>query len=189
MKKGIISLIILAVIFFAWNYLMHDTKSEETFENISVTKNTVSTKEMFDLCIKMLDGYYNGLENRSTQTCLILFGILGWLLTSETARNSLTKDKAIFWAAIIILSIFMILFYININHFYGKFIRIQELTDKLEYMNKDYYTRYRMPDSVCGIPPKLTYIIPVIVFYVSIVLLLLQLRFGIFSSLFKNKTP
>ena len=50
-------------------------------------------KERFDLCIAMLKAYYDALEGRAGAFTGFLVVVIGWLITSEGARQGIAKER------------------------------------------------------------------------------------------------
>ena len=138
-----------------------------------------STKEKFDLGIGMLKGYYDGLETRVERTTVLLVGVVGWLITSQTARTSLAQSSILFWSAVFGITVFSIYSTMNISHFLKRFWEIQQRVEDLKYVDPRYFSRYQMPKRLYGFPIKLIYLMPVLAIYALILLLLIGIRFSI----------
>jgi hypothetical protein len=143
---------------------------------------TATIKEKFDLGVGMLKGYYDGLEARAERTAVLLVGVVGWLITSQTARDSLAKNRPLFVGAVLSLTVFLIMSWANISHFLKRFREIQSAVEDLGYVDAKYFTRYRMPRSIRGIPVLYIYMMPALILYVFIVLLLFHIRFNVFTG-------
>jgi hypothetical protein len=142
-------------------------------------KQTATTKERFDLGISMLKGYYDGLETRAERTAVLLVGVVGWLITSQTARDSLAKNSTLFFGAVLSLTVFIAMAWVNLSHFLKRFREIQSEVEALEYVDAKYFTRYRMPAKLHGIPVLYIYLMPILILYIFIVLLLFHIRFNL----------
>jgi hypothetical protein len=138
---------------------------------------TATTKEKFDLGIGMLKGYYDGLETRAERTAVLLVGVVGWLITSQTARDALAKNRPLFFGAVLGLTIFLVMSWANISHFLKRFREIQAEVEVLGYVDVKYFTRYRMPEKIHRIPILYIYIMPILLLYLLILLLLFHIRF------------
>jgi hypothetical protein len=138
---------------------------------------TATKKEKFDLGIEMIKGYYDGLETRAERTAVLLVAVVGWLITSGDARDALLNYWPLFWGAIFSLTVFLIYYFLNISHFIKRFRQIQSQVEKLNYVDPKYFTRYRMPKTLHGIPPLGIYMIPIVVLYLVIVLLMVYVRY------------
>lgn len=143
---------------------------------------TAAIKEKFDLGVGMLKGYYDGLETRAERTAVLLVGVVGWLITSQTARDSLAKNRPLFLGAVLSLTVFLIMSWTNISHFLKRFREIQSEVEDLEYVDPKYFSRYRMPERIHGIPILYIYMMPVLILYVFILLLLFHIRFNVFTA-------
>ena len=135
-----------------------------------------STKEKFDLCLGMLKGYYDALDSRIEKSVALLLVVIGWLITSETARKSLTKEAALFWGVIIALTLSIGFLYFNISHFLDRFREIQGYAEQLNYVERKYFVRYQMPNRILPV-----YLMPVLILYSFILLLLFQIRYNFLS--------
>ena len=140
------------------------------------TTSTASPREKFDLGIAMLKGYYDGLETRTERTAVLLVGVVGWLITSAGAREALTKYRPLFYGAVFSLTVFLVMCWANISHFLKRFREIQSEVEALNYVPPKYFTRYRMPDRLLGIPILVIYMMPIVILYLVIVLLLFYVR-------------
>lgn len=150
--------------------------------NQPTVNQTATTREKFDLGIAMLKGYYDGLETRAERAAVLLVGVVGWLITSQTARDSLARSRPLFFGAVLSLTVFLIMSWANISHFLKRFRGIQSEVEALEYVDAKYFTRYRMPERLYGIPIFYIYIAPILILYIFILLLLFHIRFNFFGS-------
>jgi hypothetical protein len=139
--------------------------------------SSATVKEKFDLGIKMLQGYYDALEVRVERTAVLLVGIVGWLITSPSARDSLARYGWLFAGAIVSLTVFLIMTGLNISHFLQRFREVQANVADLNYAEPKDYTRYTMPPQLLRIPILLIYMSPIVILYILIVLLLCYVRF------------
>jgi|SRR5829696_2020520 len=140
---------------------------------------SATTKEKFDLGIGMLKGYYDGLETRVERTTVLLVGVVGWLITSQTARDSLAKSSILFWSAVFGITVFSVYSTANISHFLRRFWEIQANVEDLKYVQPLYFTRYQMPKKLYGIPIRVIYLMPLLAIYALILLLLFGIRFNL----------
>lgn len=143
---------------------------------------TATIKEKFDLGTGMLKGYYDGLETRAERAAVLLVGVVGWLITSQTARDSLAKNWPLFLGAVLSLTVFLAMSWANISHFLKRFREIQSEVEDLGYVDPKYFTRYRMPKRIHGIPILYIYMMPILILYVFILLLLFHIRFNVFTG-------
>lgn len=126
-----------------------------------------SKKDKFDLSMGMLKEYYNALESRIEKTIALLLVLVGWLITSDAARNSLKNDPVILWGTIVTLTLLIIFLTGNLYHFLRKLISIRVRAAKLVYVSPKYFSRYEMKKWYL-----LIYLAPVLVLYGFILLLL-----------------
>ena len=143
---------------------------------------TATKKEKFDLGIGMLKGYYDGLETRAERTAVLLVGVVGWLITSQTARESLAKNRLLFLSAVLSLTVFLLMSWANISHFLKRFREIQSEVEDLKYVDPKYFARYRMPKSIHAIPILYIYMMPILILYIFILLLLFHIRYNFFTA-------
>jgi hypothetical protein len=135
-------------------------------------------KEKFELGIGMLKGYYEGLETRAERAAVLLVGVVGWLITSPTARDSLAHSSLLFWSALICITVFLIMTAANIYHFLTRFREIESQVENLGYLDPKYFARYRMPPKIKGIPILGIYLAPIVIVYALIVVSLVVIKFS-----------
>lgn len=68
------------------------THAKETSQGNEVANK----KEKFDLCLGMLKEYYNALDSRVEKSFALLIVVIGWLITSDTARKTLSEELTFF---------------------------------------------------------------------------------------------
>lgn len=146
--------------------------------NESQIDDKASKKEKFNLSLEMLKGYHDGLESRVEKSTALLMIVLGWLLTSDTARKSLANNEILFWGGIITLTILIIMYCLNVYHFLRQFRKIEEKVNKLDYIDQEYLVRYKMPETLFGLPILSIYLAPGLVFYIFILILLFLTKYG-----------
>lgn len=139
-------------------------------------------KEKFDLCLGMLKEYYNALDSRVEKSFALLIVVIGWLITSDAARKSLSEESTLFWSAIVVLTAAMLFLVFNISHFLDRFREIQDTIENLNYVDNEYFTRYRMPDNILP-----SYLAPVLILYSFIMLLLVQIRYNMLRLICQKK--
>src|SRR5687768_14378919 len=103
-----------------------------------------SDKERFDMCVAMLKGYYDSLESRLGASVALFVVIIGWLITSQPARQALAKGW-LFTLALITLSLVLILYGLNVGRWIGRWREIRAYVDALGYIEPRYYARYELP--------------------------------------------
>lgn len=190
-KSSIVVLLCFWVAVVLANANLNQTEKVGKHSSVMVNDRTVdynyesaTKKEKFNLCLGMLKNYYNALDSRVEKSFALLIIVIGWIITSETARKTLAEETVWFWAAIFTLTSAVLFLGINISHFLDRFREIQSTIEQLNYVDYKYFTRYRMPQNILP-----SYLAPVIILYVFIMLLLFHLRFKIFSflSIFRTK--
>src|SRR6266550_54811 len=65
---------------------------------------TSTNKVRFELGIEMLKGYRADLQDRFEKSAALLIIVIGWLITSDTARKSIGNNSLLFWGGITILT-------------------------------------------------------------------------------------
>jgi hypothetical protein len=143
----------------------------------SPADDRATTKAKFELGIEMFRGYRGDLQDRLEKSVGLLIIVVGWLITSETARKSLSSNSFLWCGSIAVLTALMIMYCLTISNFVTHCKDIQKSIDDLHFMESWYLTRYRMPDRIFGLPVELSYIAPVASIYVVIVLILIQIRY------------
>ncbi|HBB86512.1 MAG TPA: hypothetical protein DC047_02725 [Blastocatellia bacterium] len=139
--------------------------------------NEATTKTKFELGLEMLRGYRGDLQDRLEKSVGLLIIVMGWLITSETARKSLTSNSSLWWGSVAVLTGLMFMYCLTISNFIGHFRYIQSSMENLGYMDSQYLTRYRMPDKIFYLPVEFSYIAPIFSVYIVIVLILLQIKY------------
>lgn len=134
-----------------------------------------SDKERFDQCIAMLKGYYDALESRLGASVGLLVVVVGWLISSSTARGALTNIW-LFALAFSTLTFIVILYGLNVARWVDKWRKIRAHIDSLNYMEPRYYLRYELPSWTW-----IAYFTPVAVLYLFIVTCLILIVCGVFK--------
>lgn len=143
----------------------------------SSPENQATTKVKFELGLEMLRGYRADLQDRLEKSVGLLIIVMGWLITSETARKSLNSNSFLWWGSVAVLTALLIMYCLTIFNFIGHFREIQSAIEGLKYMDSQHLTRYRMPDKIFYLPVELSYIAPLASIYIVIVLILLQIKY------------
>jgi len=138
-----------------------------------------SKKEKFELGLEMLKGYRADLQDRFEKSSALLILVIGWLITSDTARKSLANKASLYWSGLTILSALIVMYCLTIYHFIQRFREIQETVQSLAYVDPTYFARYQMPDTVFLLPVHFSYMLPVIFLYLAILILLIQIKRGL----------
>lgn len=157
----------------------------------TTTESTVqiaSEKDKFEIGLEMLKDYRADLQDRLEKSTALLIVVIGWLITSETARKSINKKPLLFWGGVVVLTVLMIAYCLTIYNFVGHFRKIQTSVESLGYVEKAYLVRYQMPDKIFYTPAEFSYIVPVLAFYVFILLILLQIKYDFIDLEEKTNT-
>ena len=125
----------------------------------------------------MFRAYRSDLQDRLEKSVGLLIIVVGWLITSETARKSLSSNSFLWWGSVVVLTALMVMYCLTISNFVTHCKEIQKAIDSLHYMESQYLTRYRMPDKIFSLPVELSYIAPIASIYIVIVLILLQIKY------------
>jgi len=129
-------------------------------------------KERFDQCIAMLKGYYDALESRLGASVGLLVVVVGWLISSTTARQALTNTW-LFALAFGTLTFIVLLYGLNVARWVGKWRKIRKYIESLNYIEPRYYLRYEVPSWTW-----IAYFTPVAVLYLFIVVCLILIVRG-----------
>jgi len=147
--------------------------------NSNSANDQPSKKEKFELGLEMLKGYRGDLQDRFEKSSALLIIVIGWLITSDTARKSLANKASLFWGGVTILTALIAMYCLTIYHFIERFKEIQATVQSLAYVDQMYFARYQMPDTLFLVPVHFSYMLPVIFLYVVILILLLQIKRGL----------
>ena len=135
-----------------------------------------SRKEKFELGIEMLKGYRTDLQDRFEKSAALLIIAIGWLITSDTARNSLAKESRLFWGGVAVLTALIVMYCVTIYHFIERYKEVQTTVESLAYVDPAYFARYQMPATLFLVPVHFIYIIPVLFLYLFILMILFQIK-------------
>ncbi|WCM49127.1 hypothetical protein OH720_19210 [Pseudomonas sp. WJP1] len=133
-------------------------------------------KERFDQCIAMLKAYYDAIEARLAQNITAYLAALGWLLTSSQARSTLGDFKA-FSLIIMVVALVFTMYTLNIYHYLKRWREIRNTLMALDYLEREYFARYELPKYAFY-----TYMAPVFVLLVFLVVLLFWVHFGFIGA-------
>lgn len=135
-----------------------------------------SQKVKFELGLEMLRGYRADLQDRLEKSVGLLVIVIGWLITSETARKSLAANSFLWWGSVVVLTALLIMYCATIFNFIDNFRKIENTIQQLGYIDSGFeLTRYRMPDKFY-FPVQSFYIGPIAAMYVVIILILIQIK-------------
>jgi len=129
-----------------------------------------SDKERFDFCLAMLKAYYDALENRAGSSVAGFVVIIGWLITSEGARQALANERR-FGLALATLTLVLVLYGLNVARWVRRWREIRGYIDDLGYVEPRFYARYELPKWTW-----LAYFMPVALLYVFIIAFLILIR-------------
>jgi hypothetical protein len=149
-------------------------------QNASTPTSTIdisSKKEKFELGLEMLKGYRADLQDRFEKSAALLIIVIGWLITSDTARKSIGNNSLLFWGGVTILTALIVMYCSTIYHFIERYREIQRAVETLGYTESPYFARYQLPDKIFSMPVHFSYIAPIFPFYIFILLILFQIKY------------
>ena len=133
---------------------------------VSDTSNVKATnKERYEQSISMLKAYYDAIESRLVQNITAYLAAIGWVITSQTARESLTETRVFYLVICVLVSVF-VMYVANIFHYVQRWREIRETVVRLAYIEHEYFARYDLPGYT-----RFTYVIPVAVLLALLLLL------------------
>lgn len=138
--------------------------------------NHATKKIEFELGIEMLRGYRADLQDRLEKSIGLLIIVIGWLITSDTARKSLASNSFLWWGSVAVLTALLIMYCGTIINFIDNFRQIEKTINGLTYIDAGYeLTRYQMRDKF-NLPVESFYIAPIASMYIVILLILIQIK-------------
>ena len=156
--------------------------AQDSASSSSAANDVATNRVKFELGLEMLRGYRADLQDRLEKSAALLIIVIGWLITSETARKSIASNSFLFWGGVVILTALMFMYCLTIYNFIGHIRYIGETIKDLGYMEPKYFTRYYFPDRVFSAPVPFSYIAPILSLYICILLLLFQIKYRFISS-------
>jgi hypothetical protein len=135
-------------------------------------------KARFDLCIDMLKEYYDAIEARFAGTMTFMVVVLGWLITSDSARSALRANRWLRLSAITALTLLLLLYAWNIAHWTGRWHEIRGYAENLNYMEPRYWSRYYELPALSWY----TYMIPVALLYALAIVCVEMIAVGRFAA-------
>jgi uncharacterized protein (TIGR02246 family) len=102
-------------------------------------------KVRFEHGIAMLTAYYEALEGRLAATVVLFVGVVGWLITSESARAALSGNDWLTALAVTTLTILLVMYGLNVAWWVRRWDEIRRAVDRLHYVEPEFYSRYDMP--------------------------------------------
>jgi hypothetical protein len=99
-------------------------------------------KERFDLGISMMKAYYDALESRLASTVAVYMVVIGWLISSDDARQTLASHPRLLLLSVGVLTLVLFMYGWNVWHWLARWLQIRETTERLNYMQTHFYTRY-----------------------------------------------
>ncbi|MFN0139849.1 MAG: hypothetical protein ACKVQW_07145 [Pyrinomonadaceae bacterium] len=134
--------------------------------------NKATKRIEFELGIEMLRGYRADLQDRLEKSIGLLIIVIGWLITSETARKSLGSNSFLWWGSVAVLTALLIIYCATVFRFICNFWEIEKTIHGLDYIDARYkLTRYQMP-----VLAPLFYMAPIASMYTVIALILIQIK-------------
>ena len=118
-------------------------------------------KDRFEQGIAMLKGYYDALEGRVAATVALFVGVVGWLITSGSAREALSKNRWLVALAGLTLTLLLVMFAFNVAWWLHRWAEIKGYVDALHYVEPQFYDLPR--------GGWVVYFAPVAVLYVFII--------------------
>lgn len=135
-----------------------------------------SQRVKFELGLEMLRGYRADLQDRLEKSIGLLIIVIGWLITSDTARKSLASNSFLWWGSVVVLTALLIMYCGTIFNFIGNVRKIENAIQGLGYIDAGFeLTRYQMPDRF-HLPVQSFYIAPIASMYIVIILILIQIK-------------
>ena len=144
--------------------------------NCGCPSRAASVRERFELGIAMMKAYRDEIEARLLGSMTLFSGIVGLLLGSPAARDALAHELWLLVLTITIIVLSVGVYIRNVLHWIRRWRIIRDNTDRLQYMDVDYYLRYQ------DIPRAATlfYVTPVVVISVFILVCMLAISIGYF---------
>ncbi len=102
-----------------------------------------SVKERFELGVTMMKDYRDEIERRLLGAATLMAGIVALILGQPAARRALDKE---IWLLVLTVATIVLLLGVhvrNILHWLRRWRDIRDNTDRLNYMEADYYVRYQ----------------------------------------------
>ena len=108
--------------------------------------STASAKDKFDVLYKTLADYSDRFVGRFLSTLGFQLVVLGWLLTSESARNFFHSSRPGTIGTVAFAFMMGLSFPPSIGRVWKTHLRAAERLDKLGYMEKSFYELHVLPD-------------------------------------------
>jgi hypothetical protein len=122
----------------------------------------------------MMKAYYDAIEGRLGSSVALYIVIIGWLITSDSARYALSTHLWLRILSFIVLTVVLTMYGWNIWHWLGRWLEIRTATEDLRYMESESFTRYhKIPRGTW-----LFYFTPIFLMYVVILVLLFAIGAG-----------
>jgi hypothetical protein len=108
------------------------------------TSDQAQAKEKADVAYKILVDSYNKYLDDVFKTAGLVLLTLGWVLTSDKARQFLQENRNVRKAVLVIVIIMAIVHAASLYGDYRETNRQLDLLNKINYMPSDYFERYRI---------------------------------------------
>jgi hypothetical protein len=99
----------------------------------------VELQTAFELLYSELRHYHDGLYDGAYKVVGSLLLIIGWIITSDTARRVLQQSKWTRWAAIVCIVVCFVGAWALASQLYGKSAHTAKMLDSLNYIPREYY--------------------------------------------------
>ena len=102
-------------------------------------------KERFEHGIAMLKAYYDALEGRLSAVVGLFVVALGWMITSDKARQAFQNEPRLVALAVSTLTLLLVLYGFNVAWWVRRWAGIKRDVDALNYIEPRFYARYELP--------------------------------------------
>jgi hypothetical protein len=86
----------------------------ESIKAASEHRFSATDRERFEQGIAMLKAYYDALEARLAATVAFFVAVVGWLITSESARKAIKEVEGLTPLAILTLTLLLVMYGFNV---------------------------------------------------------------------------
>jgi hypothetical protein len=98
-----------------------------------------SEKEQFDVLYERLKFYHDSAIDAVLKVTVSLLVVIGWVMTSESARSLLAADRLVRWCAVAAIVLFATQFVAGALRSVRRSQMIAQQLDALAYMPPEYY--------------------------------------------------
>ncbi len=102
-----------------------------------------SLRERFELGVAMMKDYRDEIERRLMGASTILVGIVALFLGNQAARLALSHRRWLLTLIIVVIVPSLAMYVRNTLHWLRRWRTIRNNTDRLQYMESDFYVRYQ----------------------------------------------